>query len=65
MNGNLDQSVITDSETIASGENVSLEGDLIDDRPDWRIHWRKRVDRLLQSLRCLGASNQETTYLSR
>lgn len=61
MNGNLDNSVITYSETIAPGENVSLEGDLIDDRDNWRIHWRKRVDRLLQSLRRLGASTLETT----
>ncbi|MBD2546079.1 MULTISPECIES: pentapeptide repeat-containing protein [Planktothricoides] len=70
MNGNLDNSVFTYSETIAPGENVSLEDDLINDsaketsnanRPDWRIHWLKRVDRLLQSLRRLGASTLETT----
>lgn len=61
MNGNLDNSLITYSETIAPGENVSLEGDLIDDRDNWRIHWRERVDRLLQSLRRLAASTLETT----
>jgi uncharacterized protein YjbI with pentapeptide repeats/uncharacterized RDD family membrane protein YckC len=58
VNGNLDNSVITYSETIAPGQNVS---DISEDRPDWRLHWRERVDRLLQSLRRLGASTLETT----